>query len=788
MSTEVASLYATVGADTSGFSKGMDDVKNKSEGAKGGLSSINVGAMALATTLGNLATNVIGGVVNGFVSLAGSAFNNVANYERMSMSLEALAKREIVAANEGKSQSEVMALTSDKAKELIAWTEQLAVQSPFSSEGVSMAFKQAVALGFNTDEAKKLTQANIDWAAATGQSEEAMGRVALALGQMKSIGHVAGGEMMQLTSAGINVRDILAKGFGVTTEKLMEMQSKGLLPADKAIDMIVNSLNNDFGGAAAKQSTSLAGMTASLQDMAAFAQRDLFSPVFKLAAPYLAKLLELMGSPVLKQFIQDVGNGMATAVGTLLTTIQGFVDLFIGNLNKLGSPVEAVKATLRQIVPPEALVVIDQFLAVFNQISSFVSANGPMISAALQGIGIALGVIVGASAVISVITGIASALALIVSPVGLVVIAVAGLYTAWQTNFLGMRDTLTQLWTNLQPVFANLVTWFQTNIPVAIETLRGIWVSLQPTIATVGNFISTVLLPILSNLATSFISQLPGAIAAAIVGINAGIAVFNQISNTVRTVVIPALILIANFVNTTLVPVFKGVLSVVLAVVNKLLEAMAGLWQNVLQPALKVVGDYISVHLGPAFSGIKAAVGTLHTTMETFNNGPLKWIRDGLEKVKAILSPLAETFQNWATKIANFKLPAILTPGSPTPMELGLMGILSAMKALNAEGLRAINAADFSLGGRVGAAAAGNSSVGGIGTRIGDAAGNGSNGPQPGTREWEAQNAPRPGPGYDMGGNAGQIINLNIDGQTVGTVIAPDVGRATERDRIRYAN
>jgi tape measure domain-containing protein len=766
----------------------MSDVKNQSENAKGGLSSINVGAMALATTLGSLAANAISGVVSGFVSMAGQAFTNVANYERMSMSLEALAKKEITAANEGKSQADIMALTADKAKELIGWTEKLAIQSPFSAEGVALAFKQSVALGFNTDEAKKLTQANIDWAAATGQSEEAMGRVALALGQMKSIGHVAGGEMMQLTSAGINVRDILAKGFGVTTEKLMEMQSKGLLPANKAIDMIVDSLTNDFGGAAAKQSTSLAGMTASLSDMAAFAQRDLFSPVFKLAAPYLAKLLELMGSPVLKQFIVDIGQGMAAAVGGLLTTIQGFVDLFIGNLTRLGSPVEAVKATLRQIIPPEAMVVIDQFLAVFNQISAFVSANGPMISAALQGIGIALGVIVGASAVIGIITGIAGALALIVSPVGLVVIAIAGLYTAWTTNFLGIRDTLTQVWANLQPTFAQIQAWLATNIPVAIETLKGVWVSLQPTIATVGNFITTVVLPALGTLATAFMTQLPAAIAAAIVGINAGIAIFQSISNTVRTVVIPAFLLIANFVNTTLVPVFRGVLSVVLAVVNKLLEAMAGLWQNVLHPALKVVGDYISVHLSPAFEAIKSAVGTLQSQMDTFNNGPLKWLRDGLEKVKAILQPLADTFAGWAAKIAAFKLPAILTPGSPTPMELGLNGILSAMKALNAEGLRAINAADFSLGGRLGGAAAGaNSPGGGIGTRLGDAASNGG-GPQPGSREWEAQDAPRPGTGYDMGGNAGQIINLNIDGQTVGTVIAPAVGRAAETDRMRYAN
>lgn len=206
------------------------------------------------------------------------------------------------------SMGEALAQAGPKAKELLHWIEMVGIKSPFSSEGVAQAFRTAMAYGFTADEAKRLTQANIDFAAGSGASAGVMNQIALALGQMKARGKVAGQEILQLVNAGVPVREILAKAFGVTTEQLTEMQEKGLIPADKAIQAIVQSLESDFGGAAERQATSLAGLSESLKELKTIGLRELFTGVFQAAQPYVAAVVDLLSSESFRTSLQQVGR------------------------------------------------------------------------------------------------------------------------------------------------------------------------------------------------------------------------------------------------------------------------------------------------------------------------------------------------------------------------------------------------------------------------------------------------------------------------------------------------
>ena len=182
----------------------------------------------------------------------------------------------------------------------------------------------AMAYGFNTDEAKRLTTAMTDFAAGSGASSYAMDKIALALGQIRARGTLAGQEINQLTEAGIPVREILAKSFGVTTAELVAMQEKGLIPADKAIEAIVSSLENDFGGAAARQATTFSGLISSLNDIKSVGLRTFFEGTFQAIQPLVENFVGKFSDPAFMNNLREMGQGIGDFINTGISAFQLF--------------------------------------------------------------------------------------------------------------------------------------------------------------------------------------------------------------------------------------------------------------------------------------------------------------------------------------------------------------------------------------------------------------------------------------------------------------------------------
>lgn len=262
---------------------------------------------------------------------------------------------------------------------------------------------------------------------------------------------------------------------------------------------------------------------------------------------------------------------------------------------------------------------------VTNTLIPFTKQHWPEIKAALIGIGAAL----AAAGVVAAIAAIVAA----INPVTLIIAAIAAavglLAAAWEGNWGGMRDTLTAFWQgSLQPTLQTLWEWLSTNIPAALQTLSGVWTGiLLPAIRTVWGFLSG-----------------------------------------------------------SLFPLFQAVGEFIGAVFNLYLRVLAGLWQNVLLPALQGVYQFLDANVFPIFR-----------TIGDYISGNLQPILDGLASfINSSLTPAfegiteaIETAVDWIVSLAdsinNLELPDWLTPGSPTPWEIGLIGINNAMRDLNQE-------------------------------------------------------------------------------------------------------
>lgn len=256
-----------------------------------------------------------------------------------------------------------------------------------------------------------------------------------------------------------------------------------------------------------------------------------------------------------------------------------------------------------------------------NTLIPFVTTHAEEIKAALIGIGAAL----AAAGIVALIAGIVSAFNPVTAVIAAIVAAVGLLSAAWTGNWGGIRDTVLEIWATIQPPLQALWDWLSTNIPLALGNLSALWTNtLLPAITAVWGWLSGTLFPFLQAL--------------------------------------------ADFIN---------------AVFGVTITALAGIWQNILQPALLAVFGTMSGSLMPIFEKIAEFLSAVfQPIIEALSD----WIGNSVVNSFKNLTTVMQSLTGWldtiATKLNNLELPAWMTPGSPTPWEIGLLGVNDAMEQL----------------------------------------------------------------------------------------------------------
>ncbi len=241
-----------------------------------------------------------------------------------------------------------------------------------------------------------------------------------------------------------------------------------------------------------------------------------------------------------------------------------------------------------------------------------------------------------------------------------------------------LANASSQLGTQLLPMalkvvtfLSNLIDKFSAMSPAgqkAILIIGGILAAIGPLITIIGTVMSVV-----GGLTTFLAGPAVAAIGAVMVPILPIIAI-------IAAVIAVIALLYAAWKNN-----WFGIRDITANVIN----GIVNFWNNKFIPAIKSVADFIGNVLGGAFNAVKNAI-----------MGVWDWI------------------QNLMGSLTNIKLPDWMTPGSPTPWEIGLRGVSSAMGELDAERLPGLSTALANLNS---GAAAGPALPGMLGTNIGAA-------------------------------------------------------------------
>jgi tape measure domain-containing protein len=210
------------------------------------------------------------------------------------------------------------ALTKGKGKETLEEINAWALKMPVNTRKAVDTFIMMQAMGLNPTIEKM--QILTDVSSIFG--EDAMPRVARALGQMMNLGRLSAEELNQLAEAGINARKYLTDAFGGQT---VEQIQKGGADIKDVVDAIWQGLKKDFAGAAEQAMETGRGLKTTLISYFEEIQRKIMeSGPYKLlkdSAKSLVQYIDKNWDKIIKAS-RDVGAAIVES-GTVFVEVLG---------------------------------------------------------------------------------------------------------------------------------------------------------------------------------------------------------------------------------------------------------------------------------------------------------------------------------------------------------------------------------------------------------------------------------------------------------------------------------
>lgn len=666
----LAKLLVALGLDASEYDKGLDQAESKADGFGSKIGGFlgNAMKLGLAATAGGV-IGAIGGIVKGVASNA--------EFERY------------------ETQFGVLLGSTDKAKQRLQDLAKFGASTPFELPEVVKADKILQGFGLHSQEAaqkfgfsgEQIRTIAGDVASGTGSSFEEM---SLLLGKFSA--GATGEAISRMAELGIASRQDLAQ-MGLEFDKSGALLS----PLPEAMNVVLKLMQDKYGGMMQAQSATFEGMISNLQDWVSGTLRTLSAPIFEVVKDKLGTLLAFLSAPETQATLNSIAVALAEGIGKAIDW-----------LSNTGIPMLITAWTMLQPALTTIYnIITNQVLPVLKTIIDFITTNIKPIMAGLAAILITVVVpafIAWASAAIASATATIIALAPVLIPLALIGAAVALLYAAWDSNFLGIRDTLVNVWENyLSPIFNTVVAWLQENIPAAIRVVSDFWNNtLLPALRAVWAFIQQYVIPIFVAVVQTHIAAMKAALQA--------------LANFWNNILKPALVATWNFLNTYVVPMFKAIVNVHIAAFMLALRTLAGVWNTVIMPALRTAWNYLNTYIVPIFTllydkvinnGVKPALqsiaffilGTLIPQFMAIKATISGNLNPALESAKGVLSKVKDAFgwiddairstiswiQKVADKLNSISVPSWLQGHSPPPMAHWFGFIADAAKYANDE-------------------------------------------------------------------------------------------------------
>ena len=295
--------------------------------------------------------------------------------------------------------------SAEDAGNLLQDIAKFAAETPFEMPELATTTKQLMAFGFSAGDAVSGMKTLGDISAGLNVP---IGDLAYLFGTLKAQGRAMTIDIRQFAMRGLPIYDALAQVMHTSKEKVSELVEAGKVgfPEVKAALESMTAEGGKFHGSMAAQATSLKGLYSTLSDVIGYTLREIVG-------------INLKGE-VQEGSIFDILRKKASEfIGFLDANKEKFAALFTGMI-----------ASIREFGQSDGF---QMFVSAMKSLGEWIVANQETVLAFLKGLAIALGAIM-------IVTTVASAIAALTSPIGLIIAAIALLYTAWSQNWGGIRE------------------------------------------------------------------------------------------------------------------------------------------------------------------------------------------------------------------------------------------------------------------------------------------------------------------------------------------------------------
>lgn len=225
------------------------------------------------------------------------------------------------------------------ASEYLSQMRAFAEKTPFGEDQLAAMSKTLLAYNYQVGELLPLLTAVGDAGSALSMSGDDMNWVAASLGKMNTTSKATMEYLNPLLERGIPVFDYLSNAFGKSNKQVQEMLSKGLIPGEKAAEIIAYYMGHDFAGNMEKQAGTYLGLVSTLEDMQASvdaAMGEGYNEVRKKDMEEQIAWYESEGGKRLKQTNQAIGAYEASLVGKQEELLRNAQDETWRRIDELG--------------------------------------------------------------------------------------------------------------------------------------------------------------------------------------------------------------------------------------------------------------------------------------------------------------------------------------------------------------------------------------------------------------------------------------------------------------------
>lgn len=243
------------------------------------------------------------------------------------------------------------------ADEFINVLKDFAAKTPFSFQESEAAAKRLLAYGIQYKNVMYVMQGVLAASSMQG-NPQAIESVSRALGQIYTKGRLMNEEMRQLAEAGVPAYEILQEKLGLTQKQLQNL-GKESIPASKAINALVDGMNERFGGVVDASSKTLKGIISNIKDNAVMLVSGAFEPLIIVIKSGLNELGEFLFK--MREIFELKGlGGVFEAI--FPPELHSTIRQFVANLGTLFQAVVRLVGALGGLLRP----ILEALIRVFN--------------------------------------------------------------------------------------------------------------------------------------------------------------------------------------------------------------------------------------------------------------------------------------------------------------------------------------------------------------------------------------------------------------------------------------